>query len=147
MEPIAVTRTIDLDAPADEVWSRLVDEAELSSWLGATVRLDAAPGGIGRFDFGTSVRRAVVHTVEPNRRFGFTWWDEDDPDEVSTVEFELDRSTPAGGVRLTITETVVPGGAAAGARACNWVDAAAAWEGRLLALDDRLAERPSPLNV
>ena len=148
-ELLTVTRTLSLDASADEVWRLLTDDAELSLWFSSAASIDPVPGGIGRFVDGDSVRRAVVHRVEPGRRLGFTWWDESDPAEASTVEFVVDDTATEGRVELTITETLTPGGdmsgGGIGARACSWIDVADSWDGRLGALADRLAIRCSPL--
>lgn len=140
---LTVTRSVTLDASVDEVWRLLTEDAELSLWFGSHASLDAVPGGLGRFVDGTSVRRAVVQRIEPGRRVDFTWWDERRPAEASTVELMVD-DTSDGQVRLTITETLVPGGGA-GFRACSWIDVADSWDARLGGMADRLAMRCSPL--
>lgn len=146
-EPIVVTRTLALAASADEVWRLLTDDAELSAWFAVRASLDPVAGGVGRFDDGDTVRRAVVHEVEPGRRLGFTWWDEADPADASTVELVVDDSAGDGRVQLVVTETLLPGGGS-GARACAWSEVADTWDDRLGvlgALADRLCRRCSPL--
>lgn len=144
-ELLTVTRTVTLDASADEVWRLLTDDAELSRWFGSTASLDAVPGGVGRFSDGSTVRRAVVQRVDPGRCVGFTWWDERRPDEASTVELVVDDSSIDGRVQLTVTETLVPAGGAVGSHACSWIDVADSWDARLGVIADRLAVRCSPL--
>ena len=79
-ELLTVTRTISLDASADEVWRLLTDDAELSLWFSsAASHRRRCPEASAASSTATSVRRAVVHRVEPGRRLGFTWWDENDP--------------------------------------------------------------------
>src|SRR6476646_9046328 len=109
-ELLTVTRTLSLEASADDVWRLLTDDAELSRWFSRVASIDPVPGGVGRFVDGDSVRRAVVHRVETGRRLGFTWWDESHPAEASTVEFAVDESAIDGQVELTVTETLVQGG-------------------------------------
>ncbi len=142
--PMTVTRTLMVDASVEEVWRQLTDDAELSRWFAGTATLDVVPGGVGRFADGDTLRRAVVQRVEPGRRLGFTWWSEADPSDASTVELVVDDGGD-GRVQLTVSETIVPGGLGAGARACSWTDAADTWDGRLHALADLLTLRCSPL--
>jgi uncharacterized protein YndB with AHSA1/START domain len=144
-EQITVTRTLFLQASADEVWRLLTDPEELSLWFASSASIDVVPGGVGRFVDGDAVRRAVVHHVEPLRRLGFTWWDESQPADASTVELVVSDTSIDGRVQLTITETLVPSGGDIGARACSWIDAADSWDGRIGALADTLAARCSPL--
>lgn len=146
---LTVTRTVLLDASAEEVWQLLTDDAELSQWFAGSVSIDPVPGGVGRFadgdGDGADIRRAVVHRVEPGRSIGFTWWDERHPAEASTVELVLDDAADEGHVQLTITETMAPAAGAIDVRACSWMDAADEWDGRLGMLAGRLAARCSPL--
>lgn len=143
-----VSRTVTLDASADEIWRLLTDDVELSLWFSATASIDAVPGGVGRFVDGDTVRRAVVHRVEAGRHLGFTWWDENQPDEASTVELVVDDTSTEGQVRLTITETLVRPTGAVDMHACSWIDVADSWNNRLGALEalvDHFAVRCSPL--
>lgn len=144
-ELLTVTRSVTLDASADEVWRLLTDDAELSLWFGSAASLDAVPGGLGHFVDGSTVRRAVVQRVEPGRSVGFTWWDESRPAEASTVEVVVDDTATDGQVQLTITETLVPVGGGVGFRACSFIDVADSWDARLGGIADRLAMRCSPL--
>jgi len=144
-EAIEIRRSISVETTVDELWRSIVDDEELSAWMGMTARIDVIPGGVGRFDDGASVRRAVVDTVETGRLLRFTWWDEADPAEASTVELRLEPDHyDAARVGLTVTERVVARGSAAGARACSWHDLADGWEHRLGSLG-LLASPKSPL--
>lgn len=104
MAATEVERTVELDAPADAVWTALTDDEALSDWFGGRVELDPVPGGGGRFvDEGGAVRRALVEEVDAGRRLSFRWWAEDDDDgPISTVTFDL---TERGGTtRVVVTE-------------------------------------------
>ncbi len=140
-EPITVTRTLTLDATADELWRMLTEDGELSNWFTPDAAFDAVPGGTGRFGDGATVRRAVVHRVEPGRRLGFTWWPESDPTDATTVELLVEEADQIGRVQLTVVETLVPASGGLGARACSWIDAADAWDARFQALGDRISDR------
>jgi uncharacterized protein YndB with AHSA1/START domain len=100
-----VTRDVVLDAPPEQVWEALTDEAALSEWLAPEVELDAQPGGevVCRFEDGEE-RRGEVELVEEAERLAFHWWREDRG--PSRVEFVLDAV--ADGTRLTVTETRPP---------------------------------------
>jgi uncharacterized protein YndB with AHSA1/START domain len=102
--PAAVERSVDVDAPADVVWSALTEDDALAAWFGGDVSLDPVPGGEGRFDSGDGeVRRARVDEVEPGRRLSWRWWPEgDDEGPISAVTFELVELT--AGTRLVVTE-------------------------------------------
>jgi uncharacterized protein YndB with AHSA1/START domain len=94
-----VTREIELDAPREEVWDALTDEARLAEWFANDVQLDAEPGGEGTFRWDNGeVRHATVEEVVPLERFTFTW-------DESRVEIELEE-IPAG-TRVTVVESPV----------------------------------------
>ena len=107
METTTVERTVDLDAPVEDVWSALTEDGELSDWFGGPSMLDPVPGGAGRFESDDGdVRRARVDDVEPGRRLSWRWWSEGDDDgPITAVTFEL-TSLPAG-TRLVVTERVL----------------------------------------
>jgi uncharacterized protein YndB with AHSA1/START domain len=129
MDAAVVTRSINLDASADEVWALVADDAALSDWFGADASLHLVPGGTGRFvDPDGSVRRAVVADVEPGRVLRYTWWDEADPADASTVELHIEADEE-GRSTLTVTETVVAGGGKACALAA--AEVGDRWDQRL----------------
>ncbi len=137
MEPLVVTRTLTLHAPAEQVWRLIADDAELTGWFGGEAHLDLRPGGVGRFvDDDGRVRRAVVDAVDAGNRVRWTWWDQDEPADASTVELTV-GAEPDGTTSLTVTETSVLGGA----RACALAEAeiSGAWQGRLGRVHDRFA--------
>jgi hypothetical protein len=91
----AVHRTIDLPAPADEVW----DEVVAGVWLGDDVEIEARPGGTVRVDDMVG----VVETAEPGRLLTF-WWTRAVGDEPpSRVDVEM---LPIGPItRVWVRET------------------------------------------
>jgi len=136
MEPVTLTRDVNLDLPVDDLWSLVADPEGLGLWLGDSVDLDVQPGGTGvvRDDdsAGTVIRHVRVDRVEPVHELAFTWWRDDDPGAASHVVFRL---TPVpGGSHLHITETLPPLPSAsltATALACT---ARIAWEVRAISL-------------
>jgi uncharacterized protein YndB with AHSA1/START domain len=128
MHEARITRTVELPAPAEEVWRSLTEPELLGEWLGSVVELDVRPGGSGVIVEGDgAVRRAQVDEVDPARRLALRWWPEEGDGPESTVELELEPV--AGGTRLVVTETLsVSGGASASARA------SALWGVRILLL-------------
>jgi uncharacterized protein YndB with AHSA1/START domain len=126
---VEVTRSVELEAAADDVWAAITDPDLRARWLddddaqARTVRLDA---------------------VDADRRLVWTWWRPDDESGASTVEIVL---TPtAVGTRLVVTETLPAGASPLGpARASATASAGGAqlvaarscraWGYRLLGLE------------
>lgn len=128
-----VTRTVELDATVDEVWTALTDDTERAAWFGGDGWIDVRPGGQGQLrDPDGALHRVAVDTVDPGRRLGWRWAPESGG-PVSDVEFVVE-SVP-GGARLTVTERRV--GASFGAPAGGEPQASAAPSvvGRLLDLE------------
>ncbi len=100
--PASVVRERTLDAPPDEVWETLTDEALLALWLAADVELDLREGGRARFAFDDGeVRDGEVERVEPAQRLSWSWWS--DGTDRGHVEFHLRPEGP--GTRLVVIET------------------------------------------
>ena len=124
MHEARITRSVDLDAPVEDVWRALTEPALLGDWLDSVVELDGRPGGDGVIvESDGAVRRAKVEEVEPARRLAMRWWPEDGTGPVSAVE--LDLETTAEGTRVVVTETLVPApsssiGATASVAADRW---------------------------
>jgi uncharacterized protein YndB with AHSA1/START domain len=103
-----VTRTVELDATVDEVWTALTDDEERAAWFGGDGWIDVRPGGEGEIRSPDgSLHRVEVGTVEPGRRLGWRWSPESGG-PVSDVEFVVE-SVPRG-ARLTVTERRVGAG-------------------------------------
>ena len=101
-----VEREVVLPVTPDVAWEAITEDHELSEWFAAEAELDPRPGGAGRFvdDDGT-VRRAVVETVDPQRRLRFVWWPEDGGGAPSSVDLELFEVET--GTRLVVVEAPV----------------------------------------
>lgn len=125
-----VRREVVLDATAEEVWRALTDEAELSAWFGAVVRLQPVPGGGGVFDEGDVVRHAVVEEVDEERRLVLRW--SAPGEQESRVVFTIGDGDE--GTRLTVEETPVVASASA--------STSSAWAMRLAGLQLRFALQP-----
>ena len=130
VEPV-VRRTVELDAPALEVWHLLTDPAELRTWFAADVDLVATPGATGLvLDHDGTTRHVVVDVLDAEHRLDLTWWPTDLPEAASTISFTLDEQ--GGRTLLTVTETPV---VRAGGMVCRSREAADPWTGRLLGLE------------
>jgi uncharacterized protein YndB with AHSA1/START domain len=115
MDATRITRSVELDASADDVWRALTEPAMLADWLDV-VELDVRPGGAGLIVEGDgAVRRARVEEVDPARRLALCWWPEDGEGPASTVELDLEE-TPTG-TRVVVTETIAAGSPVATASA------------------------------
>ena len=110
-----IEKVIDLKAPVARVWRALTDHEEFGTWF--RVRLDG-PFVAGQVSRGNILYpgkehlrwEAVVQTMEPERRFAFTWHPYaidpavDYSQEPSTlVEFTLEPIST--GTRLRIVES------------------------------------------
>jgi uncharacterized protein YndB with AHSA1/START domain len=84
-----VTRSVDVEAGADEVWSALTDPDLRGRWLDD----EDATSRTVRFD-----------EVDSGRRLVWTWWRPGDEPGASTVEVVLAPTTV--GTRVIVTETL-----------------------------------------
>ena len=101
-DPATVRRSIDLDAPLEEVWKAITEESMLRDWLAPEVEIDPREGGeiACRYEDGEE-RRGTVELVEEAERLSFEW--HRDGGAPSRVEFLVDAV--AGGTRLTVIES------------------------------------------
>jgi uncharacterized protein YndB with AHSA1/START domain len=105
MDPTTITRQVDLDTPADELWDMVSDPDQMATWLGDSVDVDLRPGGTGTVVDDGIVRDIEIDEVSESRRLSFTWWESGDRSTASRVEFVI-GTTADGRSRLTITETL-----------------------------------------
>lgn len=109
-----IERRVVLRARPERVWEALTDPGQVAAWMGGLVEWTVEEGGGLRFvgDAG-EVREGRVEQVEPARTLRFRWWDTADGDRSpSEVVYALEPDED--GTVLTVTEMVVPAGAAAG---------------------------------
>ncbi len=129
-DTLSIHRELDLGIGSEELWQAVTDPTVLGDWFGQVVELDLRPGGSGAIvDDDGALRRLVVTRIDDGRTLGFTWWRDDAPGEVSTIELDV---VPTGdGSRLVVRETF------AGPLDGITASASAAWRSwgtRLLAL-------------
>ena len=85
-----VTRSVELDAAADEVWRAVTDPGERALWLD---------------DPDAATRRVRVDESISGHRLVWTWWQPGDEGDASTVTVEL-SPVVGGGTRVVVTEAV-----------------------------------------
>jgi uncharacterized protein YndB with AHSA1/START domain len=109
-----VTRSVEVDADASDVWRAVADPDERALWLD---------------DPDALVRRVRVDESDPGQRLVWTWWHPGDEDDASTVSVVL-RPADGGGTRVTVTET-----ASSAPRATARAQTPDGWRYRLLGLE------------
>ena len=101
--PDDVTREIEVDAPAEEVWRSLTDPELLAGWLADDATLELTPGGeLAMRTPDGEERTGWVEQADPPRWLAF-WWRRGDSGETTRVELELEDSD--GGTRVRVTES------------------------------------------
>ncbi len=124
-EPLIVRRDIDLDLPADDLWTLVAGGWE--EWLVDAADLTVEPGGGGVVRDDDEDREVRIDEVVDGERVSFEWWPASRPQDRSGVELVV-LPSPVGAV-LRITESFPPQARAqATASAIRWeVRAVAAW--------------------
>jgi uncharacterized protein YndB with AHSA1/START domain len=84
-----VTRSVEVAADTDDVWSTLSDPELRALWLD---------------DDDARSRELRLDEVDAGRRLVWTWWPPGDETGASTVEIVL--APTVGGTRVTVTETL-----------------------------------------
>jgi len=84
-----VTRSVEVEADTDDVWSTLSDPESRALWLD---------------DDDARSRELRLDEVDDGRRLVWTWWRPGDEPGASTVEIVL--APTAGGTTVTVTETL-----------------------------------------
>jgi uncharacterized protein YndB with AHSA1/START domain len=116
-----VTREVEVEADADEVWSAISDPELRSLWLD---------------DADARSRDLRLDEVDEGHRMVWTWWRPDDQPGSSTVEIVL-APTP-GGTRVVVTETLAATptrASVAGSSGTVALRAGDRWSYRLLGLE------------
>lgn len=109
MTALDISRTIDIQAPVDDVWAAITQPDLITQWFGDTAEFTAEPGKAGEFgwtEHGGSFRVRVEHVDRP-RTLVYRWAREFGVDPVAgnstLVRFDLEAI--ANGTRLTMIET------------------------------------------
>jgi uncharacterized protein YndB with AHSA1/START domain len=117
-----VTRSVEVEADTDRVWSTVSDPELRALWLD---------------DDDARSRELRLDEIDDGRRILWTWWRPGDEPDASTVEVVL--APTVGGTRVTVTETLASaavGHASASARSAPAsVRAGDRWTARLLGLE------------
>ena len=94
-EPMIVSRDIDLDLPADELWSLIADADSWQSWLVDEAEVDVEIGATGLVrDAGRTAGCAWTRS-STGERVTFEWWPADRPGDASAVELVVVPSPSA----------------------------------------------------
>jgi len=88
-----VTRSVEVEADTDDVWSTISDPGLRALWLD---------------DDDARSRELRLDEVDDGRRLAWTWWRSEDEPDASTVEIVL--APTEGGTRVTVTETLASAG-------------------------------------
>jgi uncharacterized protein YndB with AHSA1/START domain len=119
-EDAEVTRAVEVEAGADQVWELLADPELRGAWLDDDDALD---------------REVRIDDARPGESLTWTWWRPDDEQGASQVAVVL-TELATGGTRIAVTERLVAGpvvhvSASAGVR----VGFPTVWDRRLLGLE------------
>jgi uncharacterized protein YndB with AHSA1/START domain len=108
MEPLTITRTIEIAAPRERVWAALTTPELLSQWLGQEAVFEPTVGAEGSYTWTDWGRfPLVVEEVDAPFRLAVRWARSPDgslTESTSTVaHYELQEVE--GGTLLTVVET------------------------------------------
>ena len=128
-----VTRSVDLDAPVEDVWQAVADPEERAQWLD---------------DEDARSRNVRVDEAAPGERLVWTWWRPGDESDASTVSVVL-APLDGGRTRLVVTERLAPLSASASTRPPVALSAARArirslWAARLVGLEAHVCVGVAP---
>lgn len=123
-----------IEAAPEDIWEALTSDEGLDDWLGEGTEVDPVPGGeiVTPDVVSDRPRRGHVDEVDPERRFAFTWWPEDDQDDRSHVTITLEPTRSGTLVRVVERAAVPTAAHATTTPAPVWVDWA--WRASLLAM-------------
>jgi uncharacterized protein YndB with AHSA1/START domain len=117
-----VTRSVDIDADADDVWRAVADPGERGRWLDD-------PDARTR-----SMRVDELDTTAPERRLTWTWWQPGHESGASTVSVVV-APREGGGNRVVITESLRASASAGSLGAGAGAGLRALWSHRILGLE------------
>ena len=132
--PTTVTRTIDTELTADELWSLIAEGDRWPEWMVDEAEVAVEPGAAGRVAEGGVERDVAIREVAPGHHVSFEWWPSGEPELASAVDLHV---LPAvHGSVLHVVESFPSVSASAQASAAAWTAREsrlqACWRTRLL---------------
>lgn len=115
MDPVTITREVDLDVSVDELWSLIADGDRWADWLVDGGAVEITPGATGTVHDDGGSREVHILDVDHHERVTFDWWD---GEGRSSVELEIVRTGERTGLR--VTETFARAGAASARASTTW---------------------------
>lgn len=103
-QPFSVRRSIEVEAPIDDVWDVVIDDDERAGWFGGPTELTPVEGTEATFTEPDGTRRSArIESVVPGRHLGWTWWDDGD-DGAAASRVTIDLTPSPAGTRIDILE-------------------------------------------
>jgi uncharacterized protein YndB with AHSA1/START domain len=99
----SIERHTDLDIDVSDLWALISTAQGWSSWLVDNAEVTISPGQTGTaIDDGVE-RSVQIDDVVLGHRIGFSWWNRDEPESVSSVQLDI-VELPDNRSRLHVTE-------------------------------------------
>jgi uncharacterized protein YndB with AHSA1/START domain len=108
MAELDITRSIEIKAPLERVWSAITEPELIAQWFGETAEFDATPGKAGAFGWPEhGPFRIVVEHVDKPKTLVYRWARDVGVDPVpgNSTLVRFDLTEIAGGTRLDLLET------------------------------------------
>ncbi len=87
-----------------ELWRAVTEPDHLDEWFGGHVDWEPTAGTPFTFTEEDGARwSGVVVDADPGRSLRFTWWPDEDPNDASTVGFDIEETPEGSGLRITET--------------------------------------------
>jgi uncharacterized protein YndB with AHSA1/START domain len=105
-QDLLIQRSTELDLDVDELWALISTAQGWASWLVDDADITISPNSTGTTTVDESERSVRIDSVVEGRRVSFSWWDQTDGDDGSSMSFvELDIiELPDGRSRLNVSE-------------------------------------------
>lgn len=104
MDMPEVERSIEVDAPLEEVWAHLIDGTLASEWMGSPITIEPRPGGDIDFAPDGVDFIGTVEEIDPGRSITWSWRHPDrDPSQVTITLTPGDNGTT-----ITVIERLLP---------------------------------------
>lgn len=95
MTTLEITRSIDINAPAEKVWAALTEPDLIAQWFGDTCEFDPRPGGAGSFGWTAhGTFRVVVEHADRPKTLIYRWAREQGVDPVPATRPSCGSTSP-----------------------------------------------------